>query len=194
MEPPKKSAGGKNPDVIATIQEVPWGIACKVMHSHLAKSMLDRVREGIKQINRCDKVQNGLVVVSLKNVIPHDDIWPAIREPGTGDVIYLTANSDRIAVRKLKEVCKQYEIELLELLGGKDGFRALFNGTKVEPMILVYLCTAATILRDNKPTYTLIKMMVAISVDITPPDKSWKIASALNEVVHDTYLDPHGMK
>ena len=87
VEPPKKSAGGKNPDVIATIQGVPWGIACKVMHSHLAKSMLDRVRDGIKQINRCDKIQNGLVVVSLKNVIPHDDIWPAIREPGTGDVI-----------------------------------------------------------------------------------------------------------
>jgi len=188
VEPPKKSAGGKNPDVIATIQGEPWGIACKVMHSNLAKSMLDRVREGIKQINRCDKIQNGLVVVSLKNVIPHDEIWPAIREHGTGDVIYLTANSDRIAVRKLKDVCKQYEIELLERLGGEDGFRALFKGTKVEPLILVYLCTATTILRDNKPIYTLIKMMVAISVDVPPPEKSWRIASAMNEIVHDTYL------
>ena len=130
VEPPKKSAGGKNPDVIATIQGVTWGIACKVMHSHLAKSMLDRVRDGIKQINRCDKIQNGLVVVSLKNVIPHDDIWPAIREPGTGDVIYLTANSDRIAVRKLREVCKQYEIELLELLGGKRWFSRLVSWHK----------------------------------------------------------------
>lgn len=193
VEPPKKSAGGKNPDIITTIQGVPWGIACKVMHSPLAKSMLDRVREGIKQINRCPDIQNGLVVISLKNEIPHDEIWPAMREPGTGDVIYLSANSDRIAVRKLQAVCKQYEIELLNLLGGKDGFRALFQGTKVEPLILVYLCTATTILRDNKPTHTLIKMLVAISVDVPPPDKSWKIASALNEIVHDTYLDPQRM-
>lgn len=193
LEPPIKLAGGKNPDIIANIQGVPWGIACKVMHSRLAKSMLVRVREGIKQINRCDGIKNGLVVVSLKNVIPHDEIWPAVRELETGEVIYLTANSDQIAVGTLKGACKQYEIELLKLVGGKDGFRALFQGTKVEPLILVHLCTAATILRENKPTYTLIKMMVAISVDVPLPNKTGNIATALNEILHDTYLDPQRM-
>lgn len=193
MEPPKKSAGGKNPDIIATIQGVPWGIACKVMHSSLAKSMLDRARDGIEQINRCEDIENGIVVISLKNVIPHDSIWPIKKEPETGDLNYLTASSDRIAIEKLKAECKRYEVELLELVGGKDGFRALFQGTKVEPLILVHLCTATSLLRENKPTFTLIKMLVAITVDDPLPEKTGHFARALNEILHDTYLDPQRM-
>jgi hypothetical protein len=145
LEPVRKSANGKNPDVIATFRGEPWGIACKVMHSSLAKSMLDRVRDGIKQINRCERVQNGLVVVSLKNVIPHDTIWPVLMEHNTQELIYLTASNDKIALRMLLSELKRYEVELLELLGGKDGFRAIFEGSKVEPLVLVDLCTVATV-------------------------------------------------
>jgi hypothetical protein len=187
VEPPKASANGKNPDIIATIQGEPWGIACKVMHSSLAKSMLDRVREGIDQINRCDDIKNGLVVVSLKNVIPHDLTWPAVREPGAGDMVYFSASNDKIALDLLKSECKRYEVQLLDLLGGKDGFRALFKGPKVEPLILAHLCTATTLLRDGKATYSLMRMLVAIAVDNPLPKKSGKLATAMNYILHDRF-------
>jgi hypothetical protein len=187
VEPPIASAGGTNPDIIAAVDGVRWGIACKAMHSSLAKSMLDRVRDGIRQINRCDGIENGLIVVSLKNIIPHDLTWPVIKEPNSDDLIYLTASSDKIVIGMLLEECKRYEIELLELLGGKEGFRALFEGTKVAPLILVHLCTATSLLREGKPTFTLIKMLVAINVD--PLSKKEGIfAKAMNEVLHDKYL------
>lgn len=188
LDHPRTSAGGKNPDVIATVQGVTWGIACKVMHSPLAKSMLDRVREGIEQINRCEKIQNGFVMVSLKNVIPHDLIWPAVVNPKNQEFIYFPYPDDEIPVRLLKEECKRYEIELLQLVGGKAGFRALFQGSKVEPIILVHLCTVASILRKGQPTFTLMKMLVAITVDDPLPDTVGKFAAALNEVLHDKYL------
>ena len=193
LDDPQLSSGGKNPDIIANIQNVSWGIACKVMHSSSAKSMLDRVREGIEQIEKCDNVQNGLVVVSLKNIIPHDDLWPAVRKPETEELIYLSALDDSIVVRTLKGICKFYEIELLNLLGGKEGFRALYTGTKVEPLILVHLCTATTLLRNGKPTFTLIRMLVAIAVDEPLPQNARTLAVAMNEVLHDNYLDPKTM-
>jgi hypothetical protein len=193
LEPPKKSANGQNPDVIATIEGVRWGIACKAMHSRSTKSLLDRVRDGIKQIDQCEKAQNGMVMVSLKNVIPHDSVWPVIRAPHTGDLIYLTASNDEIALQILKAECKRYEVELLELLGGREGFRAEFRGSKVEPLILAHLCIATSILRDKKPTFTLIKMLVAITVDDPLPERARRLAVALNEVLHDRYLDPEGM-
>jgi hypothetical protein len=193
LDHPKTSSGGKNPDIVATVQNTIWGIACKVMHTASAKSMLDRVREGIKQIDRCSEVQHGLVVVSLKNVIPHDDLWPILKEGGTEELIYLSASSDQIAVETLKGICKQYEIELLELLGGKDGFRALFKNTKVEPLVLVHLNTAITLLRNDGPTFTLIRMLAAITVDNPLPRKAKRFAMAMNEILHDNYLDPKTM-
>jgi hypothetical protein len=194
MDHPQTSSGGKNPDIIATAQNTAWGIACKVMHSGLAKSMLDRVREGIEQIDRCSNVQRGLVVVSLKNVISHDDLWPVLKETETEELIYLSASSDKIAVQKMKALCKRYEIELLELLGGKDGFRALFQGTKVEPWVLAYLSTATSLLRNGKPTFTLIRMLVAINVDDPLPESARRFAVAMNEILHDNYLDPKTME
>ena len=190
LEPVRTSANGENPDIIATIKGIPWGLACKVMHSTSAKSMLDRVRDGIHQIDRCRRIENGIVVVSLKNVIPHDSIWPVVSEDATGDLIYLTASSDRLALQALQAECKRYEVELTEIVGGKDGFRSIFTGTKVEPIILAYLCTATSILRDNRPTFTLIKILCSITVDDFLPPKSRAVADALNESLHDTYLDP----
>ena len=190
MEPVKTSANGENPDIIATIKGVPWGLACKVMHSTSAKSMLDRVRDGIRQIDRCRQIENGIVIVSLKNVIPHDSIWPVLSEDATGDLIYLTASSDRLALQALQVECKRYETELTEIVGGKDGFRSLFKGSKVEPVIFAYLCTVVSILRENKPTFTLIKILCTITVDEVLPTKTREVADALNESLHDTYLDP----
>jgi hypothetical protein len=104
--------------------------------------------------------------------------------------VKLTASSDRLALQALQVECKRYEMELTEIVGGKEGFRSLFRGTKVEPLILAYLCTAVSILRDNKPTFTLIKILCTITVDEILPNKTWEVADALNESLHDTYLDP----
>jgi hypothetical protein len=190
MEPIQKSANGANPDVITNFRGERWAIACKVMHSSLTKSLLDRVREGIKQINRCDKAENGLIAVSLKNVVAHDEIWPAYQETGTGDFIYGTASSDAMALDVMRSTMKRYECELVEMLGGKEGFRALFKDSKVEPLIFVYICTVITVLEGTHSTFKLLKLAGTIAVDNPLPAKTRGFAEAMNESLHDTYLNP----
>jgi len=52
---------------------------------HIRKSidLLERVREGVDQIEKAD-VDHGIVIVNLKNLIPHDIIWPAKPEKDSG--------------------------------------------------------------------------------------------------------------
>src|SRR5688572_16292555 len=105
MDDPEKSSGGTNPDIIAEIGGVPWTIACKVMHSPLTKSLLDRVREGIDQINRSvahKSAQREMVMISLKNVLNHNELWPIAFEDKTNEIIYQTFLDSMIPRRLLE--------------------------------------------------------------------------------------------
>jgi hypothetical protein len=188
MDDPVKSSGGDNPDVIAEIEGISWTMACKVMHSTLAKSLLDRVRDGILQIDRSvahSPAHRGIVVISLKNVLNHNELWPITREQITNDVIY-QAYLDSGLLRKILECeCKRYESELLELLGGKQGFRDLFAGSRAEPLILVHLSTVVGLLHNGRPAHSLLRMLGSINVDPLPP-KAMALCSSMNEVLQDT--------
>ena len=192
MDDPERSSGGTNPDIIAEIAGTKWTFACKVMHSPLAKSLLDRVRDGITQINRSVAhkfAQRGIVVISLKNVLRHNELWPIVVEPGTQDIIYQTY-PDAKSLRQLLECeCKRYQTELLQLLGGAQGFRDVFAGSSAEPFILVHLCTVVGLVYDSKPTHSLIRMLGCINVDPLSSDAQ-SLCEGLNEVLQDTYLAP----
>jgi len=83
---PNNSKGG-NPDVIGEYKGKRWGVACKVSHSENPLTFFDRVREGVDQIEKAN-VDHGIVIVNLKNLIPHDIIWPAKSDKESGEWTY----------------------------------------------------------------------------------------------------------
>jgi len=187
MDDPVSSSGGKNPDIIAEIDGCSWALACKVMHTASEKSFLDRIRDGINQINRCverGKAQRGIVVISLKNVLDHDKLWPITREPGTGDIIYATYLDELTPRRLLESECNRYQRELLELCGGPQGFRDIFAGSHAEPFILVHLCTAAGLEYNGRGRCALIRALGCVSVDPLSPQAS-KTCHSMNACLHD---------
>jgi len=50
LEDPKKSASGRNPDVLADLCGERWGIACKVLHSVHPEAFIENLVKGIDQI------------------------------------------------------------------------------------------------------------------------------------------------
>ena len=188
LDDPNVSSGGKNPDIIAEINGESWAFACKAMHSPLAKSLLDRVRDGIEQIEATN-AKKGIVVISLKNVLPHNQLWPAEREPDTHDYIYFSYPDSSLVQQRLQAECNRYQTELLELLGGPEGFLNVFKGSRAFPTVLVHLCTAISVLKDGRPTPHLMRMLGAINVKPLAEDVE-VVFWLMNEMLHESYLDP----
>jgi hypothetical protein len=192
LDDPEASSGGKNPDVIAEINGEKWAFACKAMHSPLTKSLLDRVRHGIEQIEVTDAAK-GVIVVSLKNVLNHEELWPVTQEPETGDYIY-SCDPDRSRIEQcLQRECNRYQTELLELLGGLQGFRNVFSGSRVYPVILVHLCTVGSVRKNGHPTFQLIRMLASIQTEPLP-DEVQEVFWLMNEMLHERYLAPEKLK
>jgi len=188
LDDPVKSSGGKNPDIIAEISGEKWAFACKAMHSPLAKSLIDRVRDGIEQIKATDAAK-GIIVVSLKNVLRHDQLWPVTQEAGTGNYIYFSYPDCSSVEQCFQRECNRYQTELIELLGGPEGFRNVFAGSRVYPVILLHLCTVVRVLTNGLHRHHLIRMLWAIQTEPLPMEAQ-VLLWWMNEILHETYLDP----
>lgn len=73
-------AKGDNPDVLATIDGLCWGFACKTIYGASGKTLFDNVKKGVEQIEAAPKAQIGIVVVNLRNMINHEESWPLLNE------------------------------------------------------------------------------------------------------------------
>jgi hypothetical protein len=55
------------------------------VHSDNPRGYRDHLIKGAKQIDAA-AVDRGIVVFNLKNLVPHDAVWPLVRDPDTGGV------------------------------------------------------------------------------------------------------------
>lgn len=170
LDHPVRSSGGKNPDVIAQMDGTRWAFACKVMHSPSPKTFLDRVREGIDQIQRSD-ADRGIVVISLKNLLPHDYIWSMKADSTIYNLLMPGPVHPEIVARMFGGVLEQYDKEVIhELLGGDEAFNKLFDNTKAVPAVLVHLCSTVCTTEHSKPNFHLIRMLGVLNVEPLPAD------------------------
>jgi hypothetical protein len=189
LEDPKHSASGKNPDVIASLNGSRWAFACKVMHSPSPNAFIQRVREGIKQIQRSN-ADKGVVVVSLKNLLPHDEYWTVKREVGIADLIYSATIDPAVVTGDLLAICAGYHgLVIHELLGGPAAFNDLFKDTKAVPAVLLHLCTTVGAMTSGKPTFHYLRMFCSLNADPLPADLLATMEK-LNQSLHGRVAPP----
>jgi hypothetical protein len=189
LDHPLQSSGGRNPDVIARIDNSRWAFSCKVMHSASPKSFLDRLREGIDQIKRAD-ADKGVVVISLKNLLPHDHYWMLKRDRnGLADFICPGAIDLEIVTRDLLKMCKDYHHKVIDdLLGGPAAFDGLFVGTPAVPAVLLHLCTTIAVPDEGKLNFCFVRMFCSLNATHLPSDVH-RILTALNNSLHGRLSD-----
>ncbi len=101
LDDPFSTSGGKNPDVLCVMRDgKQWGFACKVSHGDAPMTLFERFREGVDQIERSPAAL-GLVVVSMKNRLPHDEVFPSLGKDSDGDDLLGALPDYRIARREL---------------------------------------------------------------------------------------------
>lgn len=185
LDHPKHSSAGKNPDVIAEFDGNSWAFACKVMHADKSKTFLDRVKEGIEQIQECPNADQGLVVISLKNLLPHNQYWHQKREQSLADMLCPGLVDFGAVADDIQRISDDYHQKVInELLGGSDGFNALFHEKKAVPAVFLHFSTTILFLNEGKPSFHLVRAFASMSADPLPDDV-WEKLKKLNLSLHN---------
>ena len=182
---PNNSKAG-NPDAIGEYKKKNWGFACKVSHSENPLTFLDRVREGVEQIEKAD-VDHGLVIVNLKNLIPHDIIWPARRDKESGNWTYEAFPFRDGPAEMIQIIFQKFEQQVYTLTGGRDAFVNEFAGKKAVPLVLMFYCSVASYSPDSGIVIPMIvKRMFGLgaAMDKLLPEAR-EIADLFNDFLHD---------
>lgn len=150
---------GNNPDVLVTVGGRRWGIACKVLHGLASQGFIDNLVKGLDQIER-SPADVGVVAFNLKNVLPHDDVWPLAPldgiegNPLTSAVWSEPAAPFHILLRHMQQI----GVELADYLptGHLD---TLFEGRKSIRGFLLWGASPSAVMIDGLPTPTSVRVL-----------------------------------
>ncbi|TGL73140.1 hypothetical protein [Leptospira kmetyi] len=87
-----QNSQGDNPDIIFEFKDKKYGIACKALHSDKHQTLYNNLEKALDQIEKSSS-EIGLVIISLKNLIKHEEYWPIINpaEYKKGEILQLGA-------------------------------------------------------------------------------------------------------
>lgn len=189
FDDPNSSSKTKRPDVIGDFRKKKWGFECKTLHSPNPKTFLERVTDGIDQIEAVQDVDRGIVIINFKNLISHDDMWPARFDPQTGKWGYLSlTNQGRdYPVAQMQENVEGFEQEIFTARGGYQAFLDLFIGKKTIPMVFIFSCTVANIEKaPNVRGPMIVKKMSKIGMPFQNLDsEAFELLNLFNDHLYD---------
>jgi hypothetical protein len=154
---------GDNPDVLAMLCGRRWGIACKVIHSLHPEGLIGHLEKGLDQIEKSE-AELGVVAFNMKNVLPHDRIWPLGEVPEAPGELATGCWSDTAAPFGIL-------IEALDDLGDRlasylppDYLDTSFKGRKSIPGFLLWAHSASAVRIDGRPTCSSVRALNCRSV------------------------------
>lgn len=157
VDHPERSKG-TNPDVMGDFRGRRWAIACKALHTDHPKTFLDRVEEGVKQIE-FSNAERGIVALNMKNTFSHDEVWPAAKL--NGNYYYRCFKNINEAQASLSALSDKLFAGVIELVGRESAvYEHLFNGKKqAVPYIMLVYSTVVGIERDG-PCYSAFRLAI----------------------------------
>lgn len=186
LDDPIYSSGGRNPDVIATLDGSTWAFACKVLHSDKPTTFVGQLRKGISQIQDSD-ADKGIVVISLKNLLPHDEFWNIQRPQSFADFMIPGLVDFEIVKRHIERISQEYHQQVInDLLGGPEGFNALFDGQKAMPAVLLHFSTTLFFKNEEQPNFHYLRAFALMSAGPLPGEV-WVTLEKVNLSLHNRF-------
>lgn len=181
------NAKGDNPDVLAEIEGVTWGFACKAPRSENPRTLFDNLSKAIDQIEK-SRAQIGIPVVNLKDSLPHESvIWPLINYDEWAhdgkDARYFVWTDPSELFRRLRDYATsirirvESEIGLVNVLGE-------FQGKKSLPAFLGYMQTVSGIQRSGQPVACDIRDL-SIQEFMPIRDSDVAVMNLIHKAFHD---------
>jgi len=182
LDDPDESAGGTNPDIIATIAGVRWGIACKVLHSRNPLQLLSTVEKGISQVGAA-QVDRGLVIVSMKNRLDINDYWPFSSpiEASSPDPEFLCFIDENVPFAMLRAQLTDFVLDA-KRSAGQAALESILVKPKIVPAIVMWGHTISPVLLEGNSVITSVRSLVVTSISeqpgkaLRPDDRAFLVA------------------
>jgi len=186
------NAKGTNPDVLATFGTRTWGFACKVPNGTAHMSLFENIEKGVDQIEK-SVAETGLVVLNFKNVIAHDELFPAMGRDKSGAPLIGAYQNSAEATKKLIEYVEKPLLGMMAHVGAQNVLKA-FAGKKALPGVLVVVQAGVGVRLPTeglpaeaagKPVPTLISFLHPIPFsDACCEPAVFSTLNALNQAFH----------
>jgi hypothetical protein len=164
-------SSGNNPDVLITIGERRWGIACKVLHGPSAEGFVEHLVKGLEQIDR-SPAEVGVVVFNLKDILPHDEIWPLAPLDGIpGNPLTPGVWSDPAAPFQLLVSEMQTLGEELVSYLPSGYLRTIFAGRKSVLGYLLWGASPSAAMIEGRPTPSSVRALNLQTVGQLSPEE-----------------------
>lgn len=172
---------GDNPDVLGSLCDYRFGIACKVAHALKGKTIFDTIEKGVNQIER-SPAEVGVVIINVKNIINHDNYWTITnqQEWKSGAEPLFSGYKDYKYARDLliQEVNSIADI-VFEAVAAND-LKELFNGKKSIPVLLFFVSTAIGTVIGGKPLPSSLGFLRMFTIDSISSNES-RLIKLLND-------------
>ncbi len=181
-------SSGENPDVLVTIKQRRWGIACKVLHGLSPQGFIDHLEKGLDQIDR-SPAEVGVVAFNLKNVLPHDEIWPLAPLDGIpGNPLTPAVWSDPAApFQLLIRHMQQLGVELVSYL--PSGYLATtFDNRRSVPGFLLWGASPSAAMIDGRPTPSSVRVLNFQTAGVVDPEDA-KVLECLHWAIYPDSTD-----
>lgn len=136
-----KHAKGDNPDVLAEINGETWGFACKAISGNAPGTLIERIEDGIEQI-QVSRATRGIVVLTFKNRFDHDSLLDDIRFDESGTPVLEPDQDEQFAVKTLASFVRS-RLQAMITHVTQHQVDAVFHGKKALPGVLVVVQTTA---------------------------------------------------
>lgn len=178
------SSKGDNPDVLATIDGVRWGFACKVIYGRNPRTLYDNIVKAVAQIE-ASEAERGCVIVNFKNQIDHQRFWPILNEdefrqgaePVFGVYPYYASvpyELSALVTQRRNEVAG--EVGLSEV-------QATFAGKKAVPGFVAFSQTATAVASSRGPLPVSIDVFTM--ADFDDVSAVMPVLQKLSNAMHD---------
>ena len=190
LDAPDGSSGGTNPDITGRYGSRRWGIACKALNSWAVpdqgvftaspEGFVKLVKDGVRQIEACDTIDRGIVMVAMKNTFSHDAMWPAEAD-GRQEIYYGAYPSLEAAAKPIHDEFGAFQKQVYSLYGSKRAFfDDVFAGGKAATPILLAYPTVTGILHQGQPAFTLLNSVCAMFDDDRKMPEATRFAQMLS--------------
>lgn len=169
----------RNPDVMPIALGKVWGIACKVIHTSSTQTFVDRVEEGLQQIDR-STADRGIVLISMKNRLDIDSVWPLANRDEVdrgADPLYRAHASLTSALRTVHRAADEFARTLAEEAGLRNLASTIARGKSILGVAL-FFPVATGIKLDIGPTPTFLPSLITVRAG-TLRDDDWDFLDLL---------------
>lgn len=175
---------GDNPDILTNLDGRRWGFACKVPSGTSPITLFERLKEGIKQIER-SPAETGCVIFNLKNYIDHDKTWP-LNNPdeyaaGKETPTYRCWANLVSPLNILRANALECQRQLITV-NGRENVRALFCGRKSISGALFFLQTTTALQFLEGPVNTVLGLFHLMNEEVSSVDAA--VLNKLNDAMH----------